>query len=110
VKHPESIISAAFDQFIAQWDAARERDSKIADISGRIDVLATLYNLGPNRSSPKPSPRAGGSRLQPDGFNTPFHSFGEWAEFFSKSKDADDVLRVLDDQLRLETKTSPKQE
>ncbi len=44
-------------QFIAQWKNAGY------DISNRPEVLATLYNLGHNRSIPKPDPAAGGAPI-----------------------------------------------
>ena len=55
-------------QVIAQWQHAGY------DISTRPEVLSTLYNLGFNRSVPKPNPGAGGAPITIDGKE---YSFGE---------------------------------
>ncbi len=55
-------------QVIAQWQHAGY------DISTRPEVLSTLYNLGFNRSIPKPNPGAGGAPITIDGKE---YSFGE---------------------------------
>lgn len=55
-------------QVIAQWQRAGY------DISTRPEVLSTLYNLGFNRSVPKPNPGAGGAPITIDGKE---YSFGE---------------------------------
>lgn len=51
-----------------QWKAAGY------DISDKPDVLSTLYNLGFNRSVPKPDPAAGGAPITVNGQQ---YSFGE---------------------------------
>lgn len=55
-------------QVIAQWKSAGY------DISHRPDVLSTLYNLGFNRSIPKPNPAAGGALITVQGTQ---YSFGQ---------------------------------
>ena len=57
----------------AQWKVAGY------DISNRPEVLATLYNLGFNRSIPKPDPGAGGAPIIVN--STPYN-FGELAYQF----------------------------
>ena len=52
----------------AQWKAAGY------DISNRPDALSTLYNLGFNRSIPKPDPAAGGAPITVNG---ELYNFGE---------------------------------
>lgn len=60
-------------QVQAQWGKAGY------DISNRPEVLATLYNLGFNRSIPKPQPGAGGAPIIVNG--APYN-FGELAYQF----------------------------
>ncbi len=55
-------------QVIAQWKASGH------DISTRPEVLSTLYNLGFNRSIPKPNPAAGGAPITINGKE---YSFGQ---------------------------------
>jgi hypothetical protein len=50
-------VALYLKQFIAQWKHAGY------DISDRPEVLATLYNLGHNRSIPKADPAAGGAPI-----------------------------------------------
>ncbi len=53
-------------QFEAQWSHAGY------PISGRPDILATLYNLGHNRSVPKANPDAGGAPITINGVEYTF--------------------------------------
>ena len=62
MKNPEKIMAVAYNQFINQWDKARKKDRSIADISQNIGVLATLFNLGFDKSKPKANPKKGGSK------------------------------------------------
>lgn len=55
-------------QVIAQWKASGY------DISNRPEILSTLYNLGFNRSIPKPNPGAGGAPITINGKE---YNFGE---------------------------------
>ncbi len=55
-------------QVIAQWKASGY------DISTRPEVLSTLYNLGFNRSIPKPNPGVGGAPITINGKE---YSFGQ---------------------------------
>lgn len=57
-------------QVIQQWKSAGY------DISERPDVLATLYNLGFNRSIPKPDPSAGGAPIMVQGVTYTFGQLG----------------------------------
>ncbi len=57
-------------QVIAQWKASGY------DISNRPDVLSTLYNLGFNRSIPKPEPAAGGAPITVNGVQYNFGQLG----------------------------------
>jgi len=57
-------------QVIEQWKAAGY------DISSRPDVLSTLYNLGFNRSIPKPEPAAGGAPITVNGVQYNFGQLG----------------------------------
>lgn len=57
-------------QVIAQWKKAGY------DISSRPDVLSTLYNLGFNRSIPKPEPVAGGAPITVNGVQYNFGQLG----------------------------------
>lgn len=57
-------------QVIAQWKASGY------DISNRPEVLSTLYNLGFNRSIPKPDPSAGGAPITIDGIEYNFGQLG----------------------------------
>jgi hypothetical protein len=60
-------------QVIAQWDHAGY------DISDSPGVLATLYNLGFNRSIPKANPKPGGAPITVN--NSPY-TFGQIGEEF----------------------------
>lgn len=62
------LYSALFlKQIMLQWQKAGY------DISGRPEVLATLFNLGFNKSQPKAKPQTGGAEIEINGTN---HSFG----------------------------------
>ena len=60
-------------QVITQWQASG------FDISNRPEVLATLYNLGFNRSIPKEKPGAGGAPITINGVE---YNFGTLAYQF----------------------------
>ncbi len=57
-------------------------------IDGRPDVLATLYNLGFNRSIPKPNPASGGAPIMINGVE---YSFGDIAYQFYYSDELLDI-------------------
>lgn len=57
-------------------------------IDGRPDVLATLYNLGFNRSIPKPNPGSGGAPIMINGVE---YSFGDIAYQFYYSDELLDI-------------------
>jgi hypothetical protein len=59
-------------QVIAQW-------SSTVDISNSAGVLATLYNLGFNRSIPKLNPQPGGAPITVNGVD---YTFGDLADEF----------------------------
>lgn len=59
-------------QVIAQW-------SSTVDISNNAGVLATLYNLGFNRSIPKSNPQPGGAPITVNGVD---YTFGDLADEF----------------------------
>lgn len=61
-------------QIKTQWEKAG------FDIGDRPEILATLFNLGFNKSKPNPNPKVGGSRYQ---IGQKYYSFGAVAyEFF----------------------------
>lgn len=70
-------------QFMAQWRAAGY------NISDRPEVLATLYNLGHNRSIPKPNPSAGGAPITVNGVT---YSFGGLAYDFYWSGELQEIF------------------
>lgn len=70
-------------QFQAQWKKAGY------PIDDRPDVLATLYNLGPNKSNPKEYPEAGGAPIVIDGVS---YTFGGLAYDFYWSGELLDVF------------------
>ena len=57
-------------QVIEQWKRSGY------DISNRPDILSTLYNLGFNRSIPKPEPLAGGAAITVNGTQYNFGQLG----------------------------------
>jgi len=63
-------------EVIAQWRAAGY------EISDRPEILATLYNLGFNRSIPKAGAMAGGAEIMIGGT---YYTFGEFAKQFYDS-------------------------
>lgn len=65
-------------QVIAQWEKAGY------DISNMPGVIVTLYNLGFNRSIPKPDPNIGGAPIT---INNQTYSFGEIGEQFYYSEE-----------------------
>jgi hypothetical protein len=67
----------------AQWQNAGY------DISNRPEILATLYNLGFNRSIPKPNAAAGGAVINVGGIN---YTFGDFAREFYDSNELTDVF------------------
>jgi len=68
------LYSALFlKQIISQWQKAGY------DISGRPEILATLFNLGFDKSEPKLNPEAGGSQVEINGEK---YSFGGLAFHF----------------------------
>ncbi|MEI8270423.1 MAG: hypothetical protein WCG45_03565, partial [bacterium] len=70
-------------QVIAQWGSAGY------DISNRPEVIATLYNLGFNRSIPKADARAGGAEIDVGG---KIYTFGDLAYEFYYSDDLLDIF------------------
>ena len=70
-------------QVIAQWQRAGY------DISGRPEILATLYNLGFNRSIPKADARSGGAMINVGGIE---YSFGDLAYEFYYSTELSDIF------------------
>jgi hypothetical protein len=76
-------VGMYLQQFTAQWNAAGY------DISTRPEVLSTLYNLGHNRSIPKPQSRAGGAVIAIDGKE---YTFGGLAYDFYWSGQLQDLF------------------
>lgn len=70
-------------QVIAQWQRAGY------DISDRPEVIATLYNLGFNRSIPKANPKAGGAVINVGGVD---YTFGDFAYEFYYSEELIDIF------------------
>ncbi len=70
-------------QVIAQWKAAGY------DISERPEVIATLYNLGFNRSIPKDDAKAGGAEIDVGG---KIYTFGDLAYEFYYSDELTDIF------------------
>lgn len=70
-------------QVIAQWERAGY------DIAQQPGVLATLYNLGFNRSIPKPNPQPGGAPITVNGQE---YTFGDLAEEFYYSGELIDIF------------------
>jgi hypothetical protein len=75
-------VALYLKQFEAQWQHAGY------PIDGRPEILATLYNLGHNRSIPKSSPLAGGAPITEKtytfgGLAYDFYWSGELQELFS---------------------------
>jgi hypothetical protein len=70
-------------QFMAQWQ------SQGYDISNRPEILATLYNLGHNRSIPKPNPAAGGAPIT---INDKTYTFGGLAYDFYWSGELQEIF------------------
>jgi hypothetical protein len=70
-------------QVIAQWKAAGY------DISDRPEVIATLYNLGFNRSIPKADAKAGGADIDVGG---QIYTFGDLAYEFYYSDELLDIF------------------
>ncbi|MEI7765050.1 MAG: hypothetical protein WCI93_00525 [bacterium] len=70
-------------QVVAQWKAAGY------DISERPEVIATLYNLGFNRSIPKPDAKAGGADITIGG---KVYTFGDIAYEFYYSDELTDIF------------------
>jgi hypothetical protein len=68
------LYAALYDkEIIAQWKKSGY------DISNRPDVLATLYNIGFDHSTPNPNPQIGGAELQ---IGDSTYSFGRLASEF----------------------------
>ena len=72
-------------QAIAQWQQAGY------DISGRPEVISTLYNLGFNRSIPKANAAAGGAVISVGGKD---YTFGDLAYEFYYSNELTDIFPV----------------
>ena len=70
-------------QFEAQWQKSN------IEIGNRPDILATLYNLGHNRSIPKPNPAAGGAPITINGVT---YTFGGLAYDFYWSGELQDLF------------------
>jgi hypothetical protein len=70
-------------EVIAQWGNAGY------DISNRPEIIATLYNLGFNRSIPKANSAAGGSVITLGGTN---YTFGDFAREFYDSNELIDIF------------------
>ena len=70
-------------QAIAQWGNAGY------DISNRPEVIATLYNLGFNRSIPKADAKAGGAEIDVGG---KIYTFGDLAYEFYYSDELTDIV------------------
>ncbi len=70
-------------QVAAQWERAGY------DITKNPGVLATLYNLGFNRSIPKPNPQAGGAPITVNGQQ---YTFGDLAHEFYYSGELIDIF------------------
>jgi hypothetical protein len=70
-------------QVTAQWERAGY------DISENPGVLATLYNLGFNRSIPKPDPQSGGAPITVNGQQ---YTFGDLAHEFYYSGELVDIF------------------
>ena len=87
--NPECIVASAMNEFMDQWNKAKEKDPKIRDISGDPGILATLYNLGFDKSKPKSDPKTGGSTLEIDGKSK---TFGEHANDFASSQEMKGLL------------------
>lgn len=86
---PCRLVYWALRDFTKQWDAAREDDPSIPDITFRPEILASLYNLGPSKSIPHANPRSGGSVLTIDGVTL---NFGDHARRFIESPDGKGFL------------------
>ena len=70
-------------QVTAQWEKSGY------DISKNPGVLATLYNLGFNRSVPKPDPKPGGAPITVNGEQ---YTFGDLAHEFYYSGELSDIF------------------
>ena len=70
-------------QVEAQWGKAGY------DISNRPEIVATLYNLGFNRSIPKPNAEAGGAVITVNGTT---YTFGDIAYEFYYSGELGDIF------------------
>ncbi len=66
-----------------QWESAGY------DISNRPDVIITLYNIGFDRSIPKPNPQIGGATINVDGTN---YTYGELGVDFYYSDELTQVF------------------
>ncbi len=65
-------------QFMQQWKSAG------FDISKRVDILATLYNIGFNGSKPNANPQSGGAQIT---IGNRTYSFGSLAQEFYDSNE-----------------------
>ncbi len=68
--YPYLYCAVYLKQVMQQWKRSGY------DISGKPEILATLYNLGFSVSQPKPNPKVGGSRIKVDGIE---YTFGRLA-------------------------------
>jgi RHS repeat-associated protein len=83
LNNPAAVACSGMQKLIDQWEAARSKDPKIADIRDRVDILGTLYNLGFGMSVPKPNPMSGGNSWPAaDGVSRPF---GDNAQMIANS-------------------------
>lgn len=73
-------------QITKQWEKAG------FSISGRPDILATLWNIGFEHSVPKKDPQSGGAPIEIDGDT---YSFGELANIFYSSDEMIELFPVL---------------
>jgi hypothetical protein len=73
---PFQIVIAAMRAIIDQWTGDD------AGIQDQIDILATIYNIGPNKLSPHPGPKPGTNEVTIDGKKV---NFAQFAKDFSNT-------------------------
>lgn len=93
LNNPVAVACTAMQKVIDQWETARANDASIADIRGRVDILATLYNIGLGKSIPKPNPQPGGKSWP--AYDSQVRTFGENAQLFSQSQAMTDLLNSI---------------
>jgi hypothetical protein len=78
-------VALFIKEIINQWESAGY------DISNRPDVIVTLYNIGFDKSVPKPNPQIGGATITVDGTN---YTYGELGVDFYYSDELTQIFPI----------------